>query len=99
MQNHPYLTPGYSPELVSQIRRTVPGMAHWAGSGPADATCGKCVHLEYEKRTYNDSGDVIRVVRSSGCAKFHELAGKHGPPVPPSCAACRYFEKRTDDKS
>jgi hypothetical protein len=98
MQN-PYLTPGYSPELVNQIRRTVRGMAHWAGSGPAGATCGECVHLGYEKRTFNDSGDVIRAARSNGCKKFYELTGKHGPAVPPSCAACRYFEKGGDDKS
>jgi hypothetical protein len=93
MQN-PYLTPGYSPELVSQIRQTVPGMAHWAASGPTGATCGECAYLGYWKQIRNRAGDTVSTERRRGCAKFYELTGEHGPTVPPSCAACRHFEKR-----
>jgi hypothetical protein len=46
-----YLTPGYAPELAAQIRKTRPGQAHWASTGPVGATCGECVHLGYYRST------------------------------------------------
>src|SRR5262249_7472747 len=43
-------TPGFSPELEEKIRRTYPGQAHFAGTGPFAATCGNCVFLGYSKQ-------------------------------------------------
>jgi hypothetical protein len=94
MRNTPHLTPGHDPVLASQIRRTRAGMAHWAGSGPAGATCGECVFLGYWKKILSASGDTLQSQRVSGCQKFRELTGKHGAVVPPSSEACRHFQRR-----
>jgi hypothetical protein len=89
-----HLTSGYAPELAAQIRTTHPGQAHWANSGPFGATCGECVHLGYWKQARNAAGEIVNTTRAKGCAKFHALTGKHGPAVPASAAACKYFERR-----
>jgi hypothetical protein len=82
------------PAFDSQVARTVPGQAHFAGTGPFAATCGDCVFCTYWKRIKNASGDVIKTSKSSGCKKFYELTGRHGPALAPGTDACRYFERR-----
>jgi hypothetical protein len=91
----PYLTAGYTPELTAQIRATRPGMAHWAGSGPADKTCGECQHLGYWRQIQNATGDNIDNRHYGGCAKYSQLAGgKHGAVILPGTPACRHFQRR-----
>ena len=94
MKNTPYLTEGHSPELAMQIKRSRPGMAHFAGTGPFGATCGGCVFLGYWKKIRNASGDTVKSQRVGGCEKFHQLTRRHGPVVPPGTDACRYFQRR-----
>jgi hypothetical protein len=88
----PHLTAGYSAELEQQIRRTEPGQAHWAGSGPPGATCCACQFLGYWRHIRNESGDILRSTKSHGCEQFFKLTGKHGPAVSRGADACRYFE-------
>lgn len=64
-----------------------PGMAHYAGEGPAKKTCGDCAHRGYY-RTNRDG----QTFRTGGCRMFPRLAGRHGPPVKREWAACKYFE-------
>jgi hypothetical protein len=97
MQNTPYLTPGHEPELTRQIKQTVRGMAHFAGTGPAGATCGQCDHLGYVQQIYNAAGDVTHTRHSGGCAKFFHLTQSGGPAVPRTTPACRHFEPRADN--
>jgi len=89
-----HLTKYFSDVLAHQIRATHPGQAHFANTGPFDATCGDCVFLGYRRQIRNNSGDTVRSVGYRGCGKFYQLTGKHGPVVPAHAAACRYFERK-----
>jgi hypothetical protein len=82
------------PAFDSQVARTRPGQAHFAGTGPFGATCGECAFLGYWRQVRSASGDLIRSERSAGCAKFHQLTGKHGPAVQPGTDACRHFARK-----
>ena len=94
MENEPNLTSGFTPDLSRCIQQSVPGMAHFAGTGPAGATCKTCAHLGYERLTPS-----LLAKHFGGCAKFRKLTGRHGPrAIPPSTPACRYFEQRAEGK-
>jgi hypothetical protein len=89
------LTTGYTPELAAMMRATVPGMAHWSGSGPAGKTCGQCAHLGYWEQVRNSAGSSVGSRhRDGGCGKFFALTSKRGAVVPPSTRACRHFEEK-----
>src|SRR3954451_9751862 len=94
MKTSSYLTPGYSPELAIQIKRSYPGMAHFACTGPFGATCGECLFLGYWQQRRNGIGEIVKTERVGGCEKYKQLTGKLGPVVPPRADACRYFERR-----
>ena len=96
MKTTSYLTPGYDPKLAAKIRKTHPGQAHWAGSGPSGATCGDCVHLGYYRKHVNFNGDATHTQWTGGCAEFHRLTGKHGPVIRQCAEACRHFRRRDD---
>ena len=59
----------------------VPGMAHFAGSGPEGETCGGCEHRGVRRGR--------RVVMA--CAMFRKLTGRNGPVVACASKACKYF--------
>jgi hypothetical protein len=91
----PGLTDGYAdPELVQQIRKTVPGMAHWSGSGNGRC-CKDCSYFGFHETIRNDSGDAVRsVFRGNCCFKFYLLVGKVGGSIPPETENCKYFAPR-----
>jgi hypothetical protein len=70
------------------------GQASWGNGGPFGATCGECEYLGYFRQHRNSAGDNVKATHHGGCAKYHELTGKHGPVVPAHSAACRYFERK-----
>jgi len=76
-----------NPELERAAAKTYPGMAHWAGSGPAGETCGKCLN-------YGDIGDDggSRIKRNR-CLKYYAMMDRVGGVIPAGTAACRHFEK------
>jgi hypothetical protein len=90
------LTPGYADlELVRQTNKSVPGMAHFAASGPFGETCQRCAFFGYHRKITNKAGDTVRTVFKSGCCrKFFELTGKHGDPIPPRTESCHYLVAR-----
>ena len=90
----PSLTRGYSDEIERQLVVTYEGMAFFADSGPAGETCRNCLFFGYFKSVYNKAGVVARSVRTRGCAKYRQLTGKNGPPIPASAASCKYFERK-----
>jgi hypothetical protein len=91
----PGLTDGYDPELTRQIGKSLPGMAHFAATGPFGTSCALCAHLGYHKKVMNKSGDTVRTTfRRDCCGKFHELTGRHGPPIEAGTESCRYFKRR-----
>jgi len=60
-----------NPELEELVRNTPRGMAHWSGTGPADATCGKCRFLVKD--------------RCSEFAQMMSKQGGKIPPETPAC--------------
>jgi hypothetical protein len=64
------------------ILQSVPGMAHFAGTGPADSYCATCIYWQVQgKRT------------SPSCEKFRSLTnGKNTPLIPAGTPACRHYE-------
>jgi len=89
-----HLTHGHPAEFEHQISTTHLGMAYFANSGPAGATCGDCIFLGYESPVRNRNGDTIRTACHGGCKKYREFTNKRGPVVPAHAAACRYFERK-----
>ena len=91
----PGLTTGYSDaELVRQIKQTVPGMAHWSGSGNGRC-CKDCSYFGYYETIRTDGGDAVRSVhRGNRCFKFFVLVGKVGGAIPPQTENCKYFAPR-----
>lgn len=75
------------PELERRVSATTPGMAYWAGTGPAAATCAACSFLVSLNRG---------VGTSTRCAKYAQMMnGKYGPKkLPPDTRACKYFEAK-----
>jgi hypothetical protein len=68
-----------------QLRKSVPGMAHFAGTGPAGLTCGDCFFWQAIPRSPRQH-----------CAKYRELVRK-GPlqAIPHNTPSCRHFEPRS----
>jgi hypothetical protein len=68
------------------IMRTEAGMAHFAGTGPMDETCGSCTHWQ----------SIPKRSLVMHCAKFRQMTGRKGPMVPVKSAnwACRHWGKR-----
>jgi hypothetical protein len=90
-----YLTGSGDRELDRAVRRTWCGQAHLA-VGPA--CCSSCEFWGYTRVRRNDAGNVVGTEeRKSGCLRFFELTGQHGPGVPGHAWACRYYEKKREE--
>jgi hypothetical protein len=65
-------------------RRTIDGMAFWAGSGPKGKACGDCEHLQ-------PRGSI-----GYGCKQFSRMMDGYQPVnnIPRSTPSCKYFEAR-----
>ena len=70
--------------------QAIPGMAFFAGTGPAGKTCGDCMHRGYYRET--KSGNSYSSYKVSKCAVFKKLTGTHGADIRPDNHACKYFE-------
>jgi hypothetical protein len=92
------MTKAYGSVLEHQIATTVPGMAHWANSGPFGTYCHQCAHWGYHKVRRTAAGDAVKSKHVSACAKFHELTNKHGPTVPAGTPSCKYFQRREGEE-
>jgi hypothetical protein len=57
---------------------TVPGMAHFAGTGPAGKHCKDCVLWG----------------RGGACQKFKEMMGHKGPSISGWQLSCRHFQQK-----
>lgn len=83
-------------ELDQAAANTVPGMAHWAGSGPVGMTCLKCVSWDgcgNDPGYYAEKGDHKGSIKPRSCRKYQTMmGGKEGSAVPYYTAACKYFE-------
>jgi hypothetical protein len=90
----PHLT-AIDPELDRLVKQTLPGMAHWAGTGPADTTCGGCKHYGYASVVRDAQGNVLHTVhKEKRCGRYWELMHRHGAELPPSTPSCRQYETK-----
>ncbi len=99
----PHLTKPQGEELAAMQAATVPGMAFWAGSGPAGRTCRECVHWcsgkvarRHTKRSaaVKHSGVKAGSLLDQKCNKFARLSyDKEGDAFNNATPACKYFEE------
>lgn len=86
------LTAGYAPELEASIALSVPGMAHFAATGPEGTTCHGCQFWGKSIKFKRDAGYLL----PRRCVKFASLSGgarvKEG--VPPGTSSCRHYVSR-----
>lgn len=83
------------PGVPSQAQ-VVPGMAHFAGTGPAGKHCDSCAFYGYWRKRAERWDDRLqqftrRTYCYGGCEKFWKLTGSHGPAVSKSNKACKYY--------
>jgi len=84
-------------DRVTESRRahTHPGMAHFAGTGPARKTCRECEHWTgcgFGDGYYSGNGKHGGVIKPRSCAKYRSLMhGEVGPAVPFDALPCRHF--------
>jgi hypothetical protein len=79
----------------------LPGMAHFAGTGPADKTCGHCLHRglsrQGTKPKYSEEikAFVYKTYRTAQCVMFMRLnGGVYGAAVKSGYQSCKYFEDK-----
>jgi hypothetical protein len=90
----PHLT-SIDPEFDRLVKQTLPGMAHWAGTGPAGTTCEQCRFFGYSVPLRNGAGNTVGTKNHpKSCHRFFELMKQHGKPLMPSTPSCRHFEPR-----
>lgn len=85
-----------NPALAGLQGRSVPGMMHWSGTGPADATCGECVFFRARKIKSGENKGKIGEGRCHKYVRF--MRGLHGRApvhkIPPATVSCRHFERK-----
>lgn len=73
-------------DFERKVRATVPGMAHFALTGPRGKCCGDCKHM------------VPRGNLGYGCMKYYALMGQWvRQELPRTTPSCKYFEERNPD--
>ena len=76
----------------------MPGMAHFAGTGPEGTFCGGCVFRGYNRQSAGAYWDAERKEYLTStywvakCEKHFKLTGKHGKDVRTDYPSCKYFE-------
>lgn len=91
-----HLTPAPADALA---RASHPGMAYFANTGPAGATCRECIfwgavfnpsrQYDYTSKTGIKGGEI----KPHACERYRQLMnGQIGPRVPQDARACKYFE-------
>lgn len=85
------------PAFEAKRNRTYPGMAHFAGTGPAGSSCRLCLFWTgcgFEDGWYAKKGKHGGKLKPRSCAKHRELMqGDIGPAIPYDAAACKYFSE------
>ena len=87
-----HLTQAFDAGMNAAIQNSHPGMAHFAGSGPAGKVCRECKFFaslgHHEKRGVHGGR-----LKDATCRKYSALMNGEGPRVPPSASACKFFEE------
>lgn len=75
------------------IAATPPGMAFWAGTGPASITCRECAFFDHQNSYYATGGGHGGMLKPARCKKFAQLTQKLGDKISHDTRACKYFEQ------
>jgi len=76
-------------------RASHPGMAHFAGTGPAGKSCRECVFWKHEPHAYRaKNGKYGGAIKPAVCMKYQQITLQEGSPVPDEARACKYFEQK-----
>lgn len=86
-----HLTKMFDDMAEAGVWRTPPGMAHWAGTGPANKTCRQCEHWCFEG--YKLTNGALKL---GACGKYRELTLRAGRRISHDLPACKYFDERQD---
>jgi len=88
-----HLTRPQGEVLAAMQAATVPGMAHWALSGPEGTACFQCKHWATAPNgRYKRSNGVLCARRCRQFTKMNRAnLGGAGPAVEPEAPACKYF--------
>lgn len=83
-----------NPELQAAVDITPPGMMHWSGTGPLNATCAGCKH--FQPRKSRETGTI-----TGRCREYRRIIrGRFGQaPVmefPPETKSCRHFVEKPE---
>jgi hypothetical protein len=87
-------------EGVADTDEALPGMAFFAGTGPAGKTCGDCKHRglirESQKAIYSEKLQDFyhKSYRTTQCAMYRKLSGHHGSAVKGDYPGRKYFEAK-----
>lgn len=65
------------------LQRSVVGMAHFAGTGPASRQCQHCLFWTIPPGR-----------KKPICDKFRSMTGDSGKSIPGATPSCRYFQQR-----
>lgn len=88
------------PEFEAMRRRTYPGMAHFAGTGPKGTTCRQCKHWDgagEQTGYFSKTGKNGGVIKPRSCSKHRELMrGQTGPAIPHNAASCKHYEEAAE---
>ena len=77
-------------------RATHPGMAHFAGTGPALKTCRECLFWNHKLYDYRAKGGKHRgLILPADCKKYRQMTQQVGAKIPDDAAACKYFDENT----
>lgn len=79
--------------------QAIPGMAYFAGTGPAGKTCGTCKHRgltrqSQKARWVEHLQQFVHKSRTKQCALFKKLCGEYGAAVKKDNPSCKYFEAK-----
>jgi len=78
--------------LDERQANTPPGMAFWAGTGPAGRTCRECSFYQFNGYKSKKGGITGGVLKLGICNKYLSMMLRAGSKVPHETPSCKYFE-------
>jgi hypothetical protein len=80
-----------NPTISQQVRMSHPGMAHFAGTGPADMTCRLCRHWTGCGKDTGYYAGLKGTLKPRPCDQYRKLMQEIGGEAPHDAPACRHF--------
>lgn len=92
-----HLTKMFDDSFEEAFKKTPPGMAHLAGTGPTGRRCCQCERFYYDKGKPEywavSNKLAANTLKPARCGKYREMTKQKGAKFPAHTPACKYFEK------